>query len=662
MTFDIGIRVDPGNAAQTITGVTDKLGKAEVAGKRVGEAASKGLRETSHAAMMATGSVGNLTRALDTVSLKMPNPASGGFGGGIAGSLTGLAGPAAFVTLAKGLADVSDRWNGLENSLSKYATTARSANSLLFEQTKLSQDMRTTMESSTAVFGAVSEATEDLFLTTKDQVDITRTLGQVMTLQGKPVEAATGILEKLEYAMKIGKISGGEFGRMMKQNGDLADIWTAHFGKTEKQLVDMAEKGTLSLDQLVTSMTNGEKVAEKMAKRTKLFADHWREMKDAATKDGGAAWLGLSGVVDHLNESIAINAHVVELTTQAYAKMNASITRVDDAMAALNTKFAHADALLATGAATQRLAEAQKLFGRQIKEVEAGMAAYRNVLDGIKGPQRDYERDLRILDSMLKKHVITTHEYADALGKLKNPSFDFDQHIKNVTDGMKEAQKLAADETRGMTMDFGGSEEVGKLTEGEQDELDRMKAAEDQLKRLNELMTKVSEDGAKKMRDQIEGIASSFIDMAFTAEMTFNKMIESMIRSLAKLAITRGIDALFGGGGPGGSVLGTGASQAFQGLYGGAHAFGGSYRAGGSGGPDSQLTTFRLTPGEHVQFTPPGDTPTSQSAPAAAPQVTIVNVTDESQMRAYMEKHGESFIRNVISRNQPAMRGRTSGR
>jgi len=72
---------------------------------------------------------------------------------------------------------------------------------------------------------------------------------------------------------------------------------------------------------------------------------------------------------------------------------------------------------------------------------------------------------------------------------------------------------------------------------------------------------------------------------------------------LGGLFTGKGIGSIFGGGTISSNL---GAELIAQGVAGFQH--GGIFRVGGFGGPDSQLVPMRLTPGERVQITPPGQT------------------------------------------------------
>jgi hypothetical protein len=160
------------------------------------------------------------------------------------------------------------------------------------------------------------------------------------------------------------------------------------------------------------------------------------------------------------------------------------------------------------------------------------------------------------------------------------------------------------------------------------------------LKELQETL-KQSERGGRGLGDVLKGAfdksrdaLSNFIR---SGKIEFTQLADSILADLARIAAQKAILKLFEG--PLGFLPG------FQ--------EGGGFTIGGAGGPDSKVVAFRGTPGEQVTITPPGEQP----AQAAAPQITIVNVTDPSEIPEVMAaQEGQQVIINTIQRNPTVIR------
>jgi tape measure domain-containing protein len=143
----------------------------------------------------------------------------------------------------------------------------------------------------------------------------------------------------------------------------------------------------------------------------------------------------------------------------------------------------------------------------------------------------------------------------------------------------------------------------------------RRKAEED----LAEASRKAAQETTDAWAQGLTTIGSSFIDAALAGKKSFAEMTQSMLRDIAVLILKMAaLEAIKGGalGSPTGL-----AAKVATGLLGGANGFdyvansnrlqlpgfagGGSFRVDGTGGTDSKIAMFRVTPGESVHVRTP---------------------------------------------------------
>lgn len=108
---------------------------------------------------------------------------------------------------------------------------------------------------------------------------------------------------------------------------------------------------------------------------------------------------------------------------------------------------------------------------------------------------------------------------------------------------------------------------------------------------------------AAELAEQLGNNVRNAFQQALIHGRGFSSLLQTILEQLALLALQFVGKSLFGG------LKGRGGFLNFLGsLLGGLFGFqhGGSFRVGGSGGPDSTLVAFRATPGEEVQIFPPG--------------------------------------------------------
>lgn len=187
---------------------------------------------------------------------------------------------------------------------------------------------------------------------------------------------------------------------------------------------------------------------------------------------------------------------------------------------------------------------------------------------------------------------------------------------------------------------------VGALDQLLKDELISATEYDNKVRELKESLLGVVEDSGLS-----EAIGASMFDNASMAldefisegKVQFGEFARAVIadiaRITAKLLLLKAFEAL---GIPG--------LPKFQ--------HGGSFRVGGTGGPDSQVVAFRASPRENITITPPGQQPQQpQIAVNAEPRFTIVNDIDPRlTLEAMGTSAGGKVIMNHIRQNKGTYR------
>jgi tape measure domain-containing protein len=222
-----------------------------------------------------------------------------------------------------------------------------------------------------------------------------------------------------------------------------------------------------------------------------------------------------------------------------------------------------------------------------------------------------------------------------------------------------EDRDLAADLAAAEKMDK-ALEKAAKTGKSFEDGLSRGLAA------IRDNLTDVGSAIETTLTNAFKGAEDALVSFVTTGKADFKSMVNSMLADLTRLLIRQaaaGLIKAIGSGASGGAGAAVAAApDVYDTIFGGGKAFGGDYRVGGSGGPDSQLVTFALTPGEHLAFTPPGASPRSEREAMPQPRINVIVVDDEKSTRRFMENEGERYYQIHRRRDDPAKRGRTTGR
>jgi len=373
--------------------------------------------------------------------------------------------------------------------------------------------------------------------------------------------------------------------------------------------------------------------------------------------------------------------------TEALTKYEKAVDIVTRATQAVNPKTGEfmlsledgQDIILETAA---RLADARFPLEAWIREVDKEVASL-----SLSSKEREKYNDLLEATADLRRKgvTITPEVQSDITSKLEARRYA-EEAAKYRETGARATLNQGVDEAI-KQLQFGVitakqfEEEIRKIESAYEDATIAGRSMADGVKRAGKsIEEEITNIGALMERDLLSGyrmLEDSFLDItvamshgwdefAKAGKESLRGFVDFVLRELTRLLLHQALTALFkraGGGGPG-VIGGLTAGLEALGIYGGAHASGGEYVVPGSGPPDSVPVTFLLSPREHVQFTPPGQAPASQaSAPAPAPRVNVVIVDDATAAaRRAMENDGETYYQVHRRRNDPSVRGRTTGR
>lgn len=239
-----------------------------------------------HAAgISAARSNAGIKNPMDAVSLpSLP----GGSGNDTMGKLGELAAYAGGATAALAIGkQVLDSWLAYDqaqtnafNTLRKYVPAAEDVNEVLAQQADNARALNVSLGESVDAYSAVREATNNLYLSSYQQTKITRTLGEEMKLNNKPIGEASALMERLQADMELGTMSGGEFRSILKTMPDIIDLWADKMGKSSTELYEMAKAGKIGraeMEKMFAGLEDGGAVHEKFAQRQKSVSDKFKE-------------------------------------------------------------------------------------------------------------------------------------------------------------------------------------------------------------------------------------------------------------------------------------------------------------------------------------------------------------------------------------------------
>jgi tape measure domain-containing protein len=244
------------------------------------------------------------------------------------------------------------------------------------------------------------------------------------------------------------------------------------------------------------------------------------------------------------------------------------------------------------------------------------------------------------------------------LEEVRAPLYDYARGLQTVYRLHADGRLTAAEYTA----------EVARLKQELASANEKTQAQKGSFAAMLDEVTRASDGLAGVVSNAIGSIEDAFVAMATGAETSWRKMIDAMIADLTRLMFREGVNlllgALKGGGGGGGEGIASGIAAVNTIFDLPAFAHGGSWMVGGAPGIDRNVVAFRASAGERVTVEPRGGrSPAGGGDGGGAPvSLRIVNVSDESRMRAFMESSSETYVLNSLRRHAPALRGRLTGR
>lgn len=247
------------------------------------------------------------------------------------GGLAAAAGAAALVYELKSLAD---EYTTLSNKVQRFATDTMSADDILHQQLDLSKQLHADLAATEELYVRVRESTTELNLSQRQQIAIAHDIGVAIAQEGKGAEDAAALTRRLSLAFESGAISGRELRSIMKQYPEIADGFSAALGRSRNELLQMANKGEISAQQILDAFHRMAPQAEKTLDRMQegygqKFGHLWDDIK-----------LSVGRVMDAISEADEDQAKVAEGIYQRHLHAVREAARQLDQELEKNTKTA----------------------------------------------------------------------------------------------------------------------------------------------------------------------------------------------------------------------------------------------------------------------------------------------------------------------------------
>lgn len=626
MSLDITIKVDPGNATAAAAKVEAALGKVEDQAAKVGPAVAKSMREGS--------------TAVD--KLKASSDAAGG-------SLSGIAKDVAGINFKQG------------------AAGAAQAFELLNQHLKITDSTLGNVVGSVIKFGAAGA----------------QVAGPIGALAG----AGVGALATLGEAIFDANAAVEKQNEINRKSAESWAAQTEATAKARQEALDAAP-GIAALAERQRELAEATATA---AQVTGQWADAFRKANTQANA--------------YADELIRINKATGDfkfpkrfgVLGQLFA--GASETE-DEAKRTRNNRGLEIKD-------RERYA-AGKSYGDLLVELETAELKRRNRLEDLTKVMTDQNVSAEVQKKALKEYNSLVKPASDGTSRLAESNAKAAAAAKAHADELQRLTVLMlgtgkaeptllgktgadADRMSYTEREFKRSQELAAYDSSVQDKVDALsapvepdlaadlaahaggknpalEAANDRMTAANERLT-TDIQRQQAALDALQGAATmagdALVDAFMGADVSAKELIKTITTMLAKQALGALIGAGFGALSPttpklGGARTGMDAMvPAGRAPFLPGFATGGDMLVGGSGGPDTKIAAFRVSPGESIHVRTPQQRDTAQRSTGGGSKTVNINVPGARD--AVTEHNLEGLVVRVVERNNPALRSRLRG-
>jgi tape measure domain-containing protein len=164
-------------------------------------------------------------------------------------------------------------------------------------------------------------ATRDLYLTQKQQAEITESLGDIAKISNTKIETVEGVVKKLALAAEAGTLSSRELKTTFREMPAVLDILKDKFHTNEQGLMDLASAGRISAQDIFTAVQEYlPKAQVKVADYEETSHERWQRNVRDMLEAGEAHEKFVSTVSRGGPEAIAVQDQFTESVLRSQMK------------------------------------------------------------------------------------------------------------------------------------------------------------------------------------------------------------------------------------------------------------------------------------------------------------------------------------------------------
>lgn len=323
----------------------------------------------------------------------------------------------------------SDAWQSASNQLRLVTTGVEDLASVQAQLLAVSNDTRSSFESTANLYSRLTRATSEMGLSQKELLDITTTINQSFAVSGATAAEASAAIAQLSQGLAAGALRGDEFNSVAEQAPGIMRAIADSLGMTTGELRSFAAEGGITADIVVKALQQASgSIANDFGKSVRTFGQSMQvaennmmafvggsEAVATATSAAGRAIIFATENLDDLVPVIqAVSAVIATRLVVSLGSAAVAMGTATTAAGALSTAMAllggPAGIIALTALAAYKLADSLMDSEREMRK------AYQTVRDYVEAGN-DFEAMADRMAAVQKRVAEATEEEKDAIAE-----------------------------------------------------------------------------------------------------------------------------------------------------------------------------------------------------------------------------------------------------
>lgn len=163
----------------------------------------------------------------------------------------------------------ADSFTQVENQIRRTVDTQSDLIRTTSELLSVSNDTRSRLADTTALYTSLSISTKRLGVSQKEVIGVTKTINNLFLEAGKSSEETSGAIRQLGQALESGALRGDEFNSVAEGAPGILRAIEQQTGKTRAELRELAADGQITAELIVNSLKSYEEQAQSAADATR---------------------------------------------------------------------------------------------------------------------------------------------------------------------------------------------------------------------------------------------------------------------------------------------------------------------------------------------------------------------------------------------------------